>query len=216
MAEVFLTCPQCQRQLRVTDELLGRPVKCPVCEFTFTVAPGSTEPEALPALPAAPGEWTPAAPPEPAYDRRRDFEEDGGRHDEWDLDRSRRARGLVMPPAIALLIVSILSMLADLLNAALFATNHELVKQQMELFKQILPWMAPQTLATIYAVYAGLSLLLIPGSIQMLRMKTYPFAIFTSLLAIINWGNCCGCLGAAFGIWALVVLYRPEVREAFH
>src|SRR3981189_84925 len=35
MPEV-VTCPQCERQLRVPDELIGQRVKCPTCGTNFT------------------------------------------------------------------------------------------------------------------------------------------------------------------------------------
>src|SRR5260370_10608228 len=31
-----ITCPSCQKQLKVPDELIGRSVKCPGCKETFT------------------------------------------------------------------------------------------------------------------------------------------------------------------------------------
>jgi predicted Zn finger-like uncharacterized protein len=35
MAEI-ISCPQCERKLRATDDLLGKQVKCPTCGTTFT------------------------------------------------------------------------------------------------------------------------------------------------------------------------------------
>lgn len=55
MSEIILHCPQCQRLLRVTPELIGQPVKCPVCSSTFKVAADGEEPRAFPvALEGAP------------------------------------------------------------------------------------------------------------------------------------------------------------------
>ena len=48
MPEVILNCPQCQRQLRVTEELIGRPVKCPACGLVLTVPADQTEPQVEP------------------------------------------------------------------------------------------------------------------------------------------------------------------------
>jgi hypothetical protein len=47
-------CPQCQRAVRVPEDLLGRLVKCPACGAQFTAA-ASEEP-------------APAPPPPPAFD----------------------------------------------------------------------------------------------------------------------------------------------------
>src|SRR5260370_16133920 len=32
----MISCPSCQRELRVPDQLLGKLVKCPACSTTFT------------------------------------------------------------------------------------------------------------------------------------------------------------------------------------
>ncbi|MBV9122679.1 MAG: hypothetical protein JO112_04930, partial [Planctomycetes bacterium] len=37
----IVSCPECQRQLRVPDDLLGKRVKCPSCSTTFTATPVS-------------------------------------------------------------------------------------------------------------------------------------------------------------------------------
>jgi predicted Zn finger-like uncharacterized protein len=55
----FINCPQCERKLRVPDDLLGRSVKCPTCGTTFTAPATAAEAVAIPS--AGPGE---EAPPE--------------------------------------------------------------------------------------------------------------------------------------------------------
>lgn len=40
----IINCPQCQRQLRVPEEMIGQPVKCPFCSATFTAAWGGGAP----------------------------------------------------------------------------------------------------------------------------------------------------------------------------
>jgi hypothetical protein len=61
----IITCPDCQRKLRVPDDLLGKKVKCPGCSVMFTAggAPSKVSRPAPP--PAEPVE-------EPVEDRRRD------------------------------------------------------------------------------------------------------------------------------------------------
>jgi predicted Zn finger-like uncharacterized protein len=39
-----ISCPKCDRQLRVPDDLLGQSVKCPGCSETFTAEAPKTEP----------------------------------------------------------------------------------------------------------------------------------------------------------------------------
>lgn len=79
-----VTCPSCQRTLRVPESLLGQLVKCPTCQQTFTAALAGDANGAA----EAPPEPVEAAPPRPA---RRD--DDRPRRDEDDYDdRPRRRR----------------------------------------------------------------------------------------------------------------------------
>jgi hypothetical protein len=63
-----ITCPQCGRELRVPETLLGKKVKCPGCATTFTAPapgaalPGEGEGPPEPAPAAAGGEPAPSAP----------------------------------------------------------------------------------------------------------------------------------------------------------
>jgi hypothetical protein len=62
-----LLCPNCQKPLTVPDQYAGQPMRCPLCQGTFTVPGLPPMPGAVPATPAAamPGA-APPLPPEPA------------------------------------------------------------------------------------------------------------------------------------------------------
>ena len=79
-----------------------------------------------------------------------------------------------------------------------------------------------------YGYYAGqgtagvagvLTLLVAPfvlyAGVQMLRGKGYSMARTASILALLPLTSCCCVLGVPVGIWALVVLKKPEVRAYF-
>jgi hypothetical protein len=53
------------------------------------------------------------------------------------------------------------------------------------------------------------------GAVHMLIMRNYPFALFAAVLATLGVSPFC-LLTTPLGIWALVVLRRPEVMYAFH
>lgn len=87
----IVTCPQCERKLKVPESLAGQAVKCPSCGATFTASTTAAEPPPAPSRP-------PAGPapreedvdePEPRHGAptRRRFEDD-----EEDDDRPRRRR----------------------------------------------------------------------------------------------------------------------------
>ncbi len=80
-----VTCPSCQRTLRVPESLLGQLVKCPTCQQTFTASLGGEAngaAEEPPPRKEAPRERYEDEPPRPAR-RDDDYEED---------DRPRRRR----------------------------------------------------------------------------------------------------------------------------
>lgn len=53
------------------------------------------------------------------------------------------------------------------------------------------------------------------GAVSMLRLKNYRTANMAAILAIIPVCSPCFVLGIPFGIWAIVVLHRPEVKQHF-
>lgn len=53
------------------------------------------------------------------------------------------------------------------------------------------------------------------GSIAMLRLRSYRDAFVAAVLSVIPFCSPCFVLGIPFGIWAIIVLMRPEVRVRF-
>lgn len=53
------------------------------------------------------------------------------------------------------------------------------------------------------------------GCIKMMKLQSYGFAFTTSILAMIPCISPCCLLGIPFGIWGLVVLNDPLVRNSF-
>lgn len=60
----------------------------------------------------------------------------------------------------------------------------------------------------------AVSAFVIYGAMQMKELRSYAMSIAAAVLAILPCGPCC-CIGLPVGIWALVVLLRPEVKAAF-
>jgi presenilin-like A22 family membrane protease len=52
------------------------------------------------------------------------------------------------------------------------------------------------------------------GAIQMLRGKSYAWSMTGTIAGMLPCSACC-VLGLVFGIWALVVLNQPDVKQAF-
>jgi len=56
---------------------------------------------------------------------------------------------------------------------------------------------------------------IIYGAIQMLKGNKYGLAKTAAILAIVPLTSCCFLLGIPVGIWALIVLAKPEVKAIF-
>jgi predicted Ser/Thr protein kinase len=73
------------------------------------------------------------------------------------------------------------------------------------------PWMlvlVVQTVATVVGV------VLILGGLQMIRLRSYVWAVVACVLAVLPL-SAGFMIGIPMGIWALILLYRPDVQEAF-
>ena len=106
MPEV-VTCPKCERQLRVPDELIGQRVKCPTCGTNFTAAVGGSPPDRPEDYQNAPTGNQPEAV--------QTYREDSGRGPQAN-QRQARALASVKAPAICLLVVSVIGLLCDGFN----------------------------------------------------------------------------------------------------
>jgi hypothetical protein len=64
-------------------------------------------------------------------------------------------------------------------------------------------------------VQVALGALVLWGAFRMMKLQAYGLAVAVSIIAMIPCVSPCCCLGLPFGIWALVVLSRAEVKAAF-
>ena len=228
MAEVILNCSQCNRSLRVTDELLGRPVKCPACGMVFTVTSPADQPQTMETFPVESQNSERSRRVEPLDPADDEFEDEPirpRRPRPLDYDRRdpQRAKSWVVPPAICLLITGILGFLVNTGQGIVYIAIPKAFEEMNEKTNKLLGFGGDQMNKEGQLVggviisfgTALIALLVIVASIQMLRMRTHGFAIAGSILAMLNIGNCCCIMGIPFGIWSLVVLLRPEVRDSF-
>jgi predicted Zn finger-like uncharacterized protein len=224
MPENIIHCPQCQRQLRVPEEMVGRLVKCPTCSTQFTVS-AAGQPSRAEALPPV---------EEPPAPRRREAEyEEPPYEDEVrprrraryeDQDDARSAvRSLVLPPAICMLVYGILVVVLELLIlVGNLLRGKEAVKQEAAQFQFGPQQVDAQTLETAWPFILGLvgvlaliGLLVAFSGIQMMRFKTYGLALTGSIVAMLIFYPCCCVLGLPVGIWSIIILSRQDVKSAF-
>lgn len=65
----------------------------------------------------------------------------------------------------------------------------------------------------IVGIIVGVVILI--GAMKMRNLKSHGFAMTAAILAMLPCISPCCLLGLPFGIWALVVLLKPEVKAAF-
>jgi predicted Zn finger-like uncharacterized protein len=199
-----ISCPSCQRTLRVPESLLGQAVKCPGCSHTFT-APESIEEEAPRRVAATAPERPsrrPAAPPpedeldeEPRPSKRRPRDDD---HED-DYDDAPRRRSSEKPGKVQAISVMTLvgGILATLAAVILMVTIYGLC------------WPG-----TYYSLVLGI-MAIVKGS-QLLGERaseqTPPSGI--AIMQIINIINC-DWANLTMGIISLVFLGDPEVKRFF-
>jgi predicted Zn finger-like uncharacterized protein len=214
---VIIDCPSCGRQLRVPDSLIGKRVKCTGCETNFTATEEGASQEAPPPPRPAPRSREPPPDPEP---------EDNERWEEEDEERPRRRRRrrradstapYVLPPAICLLVIALLGLLASTFNVvyALTAQPPQPVPNQPEFFRQMQQGAVGPKAAILQGTFVVVNLVIVLSAIQMMRRQTYGLALTGSILAMINIGTLCCLLGLPVGIWSVIVLCMADVKDSF-
>jgi hypothetical protein len=56
---------------------------------------------------------------------------------------------------------------------------------------------------------------IVAGAGAMMRLRSYRFAYVAMVMRVIPFAGFCCIAGFPFGIWGLVALNRPEVRDGF-
>lgn len=124
---------------------------------------------------------------------------------------------MVRGPATFILVLAILNILACLWG--LVSGN---VENQLSEIPNIPPAYLDflRNIAFLFGVPANivglvLAIICVIGSLQMMKLKQYGLAMAAAILMLIPCSGCCCCLNIGAGIWALVVLLKPEVKSAF-
>jgi hypothetical protein len=124
---------------------------------------------------------------------------------------------LVKGPAIGLLVVAILGVIFAIIslikNALMGGSIPANSKVQIPAWVTMLSGPIGVVLSVIGILMCGVILL---GALKMKRLESYGLAMAASIIAMIPCLSPCCLIGLPIGIWALVVLSKPEVKSAFH
>lgn len=204
----IVDCPICNRKLRVPDDLLGQRVKCPTCaqEFTAQVSALASLPPPGFVLPGAAPRGPAPAPPG-SYPQQSPYDEFGERR-----PNTSSARDAVIAPAVALLVAGIIG-LVSMGGLTVLGTIGWLAEDAANANAEEVAEFITGVL--MFTVAAGANAAIIFCAIQMQRLKSYGLALTGAILAVIPGISPCCVLGIPFGIWALVVINQPDVKNAF-
>jgi hypothetical protein len=122
----------------------------------------------------------------------------------------------LMAPAIALLITGVLGMMFTIASMVMALGPAPAVDPNAPPFMQGFQKGAhgPAAIA-IQSIFVLVNAFIIFGAAQMLRQKMRGVGIGASIVAMLNFGNCCCLLGIPVGIWSLVILMQDDVKWAF-
>lgn len=137
----------------------------------------------------------------------------------FDSGARSRVEQMVNGPAIGLIITAVLGVLYSLVNLVLHFAGVNFIGAQPQ-------GLDPQVLETIQRIggtvgiigtiiVLGAGAFITYAALQMRQLKGYGLGLAASIIAIIPCVSPCCLLGLPLGIWALVVLNKPEVKAQF-
>ena len=216
-----IRCQQCKKLLRVPDAFVGKQVKCPGCGHSFVAQSPEEESPSVVEIDEEPEsqEQAESAPSAAAT--------------AWRAVLPKKAKGRpasesVRAPAIALMIVGSTGLILSLLNLAfLFSGRGPFARPVPTQSAQIVhrdeaAYAREQAFNQIYAIGVTVGVVtsilwgvVVPlGGYFMYKLSSWSTVMFAAIVAMLPGHPCC-LFGLPFGIWALVVISRPEVKAAF-
>ena len=138
-------------------------------------------------------------------DLRDDYDDNFGRT----LTPHEAARRMVLGPAIAFLVIGCLGIVGMIVAAAAVLVTFFDARRPDPLF-------VLGICLTLLALAGGLFILVIAGGVSMMHLRRRWLALFAAyVVAGLSLAGCYAILFYPFGIWGLIVLYRPDVRREF-
>ena len=82
--------------------------------------------------------------------------------------------------------------------------------------QELIEWLQRSAawIGIIYLMIAALNAFVLFGATKLLRLQNHTITTVAAVAAMLPC-QCCCCFGLPFGIWALVVMNKPEVKSQF-
>jgi len=120
-------------------------------------------------------------------------------------------------PAIGLIITSILgflfqavSLISNLVMGASFMSGGQIANEAL------VKWFSGAIGVGMNIIAILVSGFVLFGALKMRKLENYGLVMTATIMAMIPCISPCCFIGLPIGIWALVVLSKPEVKSAFH
>jgi phage FluMu protein Com len=238
-----IACTNCEKTLKVPDEMAGKKVRCPACKSVVLVPAANDEDAAI--QEDAPAPKKKAAPP-PLRKRRDEEEEEDEPEEEEDLDsddddepRRKRKRyrddddevdvrrkrksshayalGRTAGPGIALMVCggtgTVVFIAAAILNFIGIALFAQAGQIQVPAGQNPGAYQFGQVVGSVFMI--TINAVVGYGGYQIKTLSNYRSAMATAIVAMIPFCSPCYIIGIPFGIWALVVLLDERVKKSF-
>jgi hypothetical protein len=133
---------------------------------------------------------------------------------------SAAAVAKVKPVAITLLIVTSISLVLvvlDMLSRLVMggALLAGVAPGDIGPEQEAMIWFSGIAGLIIGGIMSVCGIVIIIGSVKMMRLKSYGLAMTACILAMLPLLSPCCCIGLPVGIWGVVVLCNPQVKAAF-
>ncbi len=129
------------------------------------------------------------------------------------------ARRAVQAPAICLIVVGALGGVLQLLNLLSHLLGWAFTQPQSTGnadFDRMIELLSSGKVSAVFvAIPLAMSLLIIIAGVRMMSLRNFGLSIAAAVIAMLPCVSPCCCLGLPAGIWALIVLNKPEVKAAF-
>jgi hypothetical protein len=131
-----------------------------------------------------------------------------------------RAQQLIAGPAIALMVTAGLGIAVGLLGLVQILSGMGGTPDLPGLDPEVVRILRMFTHGPIAIISNGVgiavSVFILLGALRMQQLKSHGLAMAAAIVAMIPCFSPCCVLGLPFGIWALIVLSKPEVKSQFH
>ena len=124
----------------------------------------------------------------------------------------------VNAPAIGLMVTAIIGMLFQLVNILLQILGvgmGALGGGQVERADQMMSMLSGGLGIVFGLIGLAIGAVILFGAMKMRKLESYGLSMAAAILAMIPCLSPCCILGLPLGIWALIVLMKPEVKQSF-